>query len=275
MRAATYSAFKAMMSRWSLSSFWSAILKSAARLIHPINDNAAILKSALQVALRSALERCWPIRIQRPRLFWFSALLLIAGFIILLTPAKVAAALAFLGDHNDVFTAFAAVAIACFTLTLWRSTEKMWKVTSDGISLLERPQIVIRNPDIIPSSDDEQKVRIFVYNCGRMPARVIEVGAKFFDTDQLPTVPDRARADMLYPHMTVIPLAALDAGKAITVLGTFKCSRQAKTVWLWLKYSWIFCTYEQSFACELVQRADMQPQPRGGKAYNYDIKCGD
>jgi hypothetical protein len=275
MRAATYDAFKAMMSRWSLSRFWPAVVKTAAKLIHPINDNAAIMKRASQAALRSALERCWPISIQRPRLFWFSAVLLVAGFIILLTPAKLVAALAFLGDYNEVFTTLAAVAIACFTLTLWRSTEKMWTVTRDGISLLERPQIVIRNPDIIPSSDDEQKVRIFVYNCGRMPARVIEVGATFFDTDQLPPVPDRARAEMLYPHMTVIPLAAVDAGKAITVLGTFKSSRQAKTVWLWLKYSWIFCTYEQSFACELVQRADTQPQPRGGKAYNYDIKCGD
>jgi hypothetical protein len=108
-----------------------------------------------------------------------------------------------------------------------------------------------------------------------MPARVVEVGAKFFDTDHLPAVPDRASADILYPHMTVIPLAALDAGKAITVLGTFKSSRQAKTVWLWLKYSWIFCTYEQSFACELVQRADIPPQLRGGKAYNYDIGCDD
>jgi hypothetical protein len=258
MKATTYNAYKAMMSRW-------------------------------QAALQSALERFWPISIQRPRLFWFSALLLVAGLIILLTPAKVAAALVFLDDHNGAFTALTAVAIACFTVTLWRSTEKMWKVTSDGITrlerpqkitsdgiaLLERPQIVIRNPDIVPFSDDEQKVRIFVYNCGRMPARVIEFGAKFYDTDQLPTVPDRACAEILYPHMTVIPLAALDAGKAITVLGTFKSSRQAKTVWLWLKYSWIFCTYEQSFACELVQRGDTQPQIRGGKAYNYDIKCGD
>jgi hypothetical protein len=253
------------------------------------HESLAIMKKAWRAALQAALERFWPISIQRPRLFWFSALLLAAGLIILLIPAKVAAALVFLDDHKDAFTALTTVAIACFTLTLWWSTEKMWKVTSDrirgslpnpsppyeGIALLERPQIVIRNPDIIPFSDDEQKVRIFVYNCGRMPARVIEVGAKFFDTDQPPAVPDRACADILYPHMTVIPLAALDAGKAITVLGTFKCSRQAKTVWLWLKYSWIFCTYEQSFACELVQRGDMQPQLRGGKAYNYDIKCDD
>jgi hypothetical protein len=242
-----------------------------------------------QAALQSALERFWPIGIQRPRLFWLSALLLVAGLIILLTPAGVAAALVFLDDHSGAFTALTTVAIACFTLTLWWSTEKMWKVASDGIrgslpnssspcdgiTRLERPQIVIRNPDIIPFSDDEQKIRVFVYNCGRMPARVIEVGAKFFDTDQLPAVPDRASADILYPHMTVIPLAALDAGKAITVLGTFKSSRQAKTVWLWLKYSWIFCTYEQSFACELVQRADIPPQLRGGKAYNYDIECDD
>jgi hypothetical protein len=251
------------------------------------------------------LERFWPISIQRPRLFWFSVLLLVAGLIILLIPAKVATALVFLDDHNGAFNALTTVAIVFFTLTLWWSTEKKWKVanegvtndritsdritndritsdritsdrdTSDSIIRLERPQIVIRNPDIIPFSDDEQKVRIFVYNCGRMPARVIEFGAKFVDTDQLPTVPDRAGADILYPHMTVIPLAAVDAGKAITVLGTFKCSRQAKTVWLWLKYSWILCTYEQSFACELVQRGDIQPALRGGKAYNYDIKCDD
>jgi hypothetical protein len=244
-----------------------------------------------QAALRSGLERFPPISIQRPRLFWFSALLLVAGSMFLLTPAKVAAGLVFLDDHNGAFAALATAAMACFTLTLWWSTEKMWKATdkmwkaagahggpggaSDGIALLERPQIVIRNPDIIPFSDDEQKVRIFVYNCGRMPARVIEIGAMFFDTDQPPAVPDRAGAEVLYPHMIVIPLAALDAGKAITVLGTFKCSRQAKTVWVWLKYSWILCTYEQSFACELVQRGDKQPQLRGGKAYNYDIKCDD
>jgi hypothetical protein len=245
------------------------------------------MKSAWQAALQSALERFWPISIQRPRLFWFSAVLLVAGLTILLIPARVAAALVFLDDHNGAFTALTTIAVACFTLTLWWSTERMWKVISggialqerpqtiDGIALLERPQIIIRNPDIIPVSDDEQKVRFFVSNCGRMPARVIEAGAKFFDTDQLPTVPDRACADVLYPQMTVIPLAALDAGKAITVLGTFKCSRQAKTVWLWLKYSWIFSTYEQSFACELVQRGDMQPQLRGGKTYNYDIKCDD
>jgi hypothetical protein len=263
MRAITYKAFKARMSRW---------------------------QAALQSALQSTSERFWPISIQQPRLFWFSALLLLAGLILLLPPAKLAIALVFLDDHSGAFTALAAVAIACFTLTLWWSTEKMWKVIGDGITRdgtgsegttidaiarLERPQIVIRNPDIIPFSDDEQKVRIFVYNCGRMPARVIEAGAKFFDTDQLPTVPDRADAEILYPHMTVIPLAALDAGKAITVLGTFKSSRQAKTVWLWLKYSWIFCTYEQSFACELVQRGDVQPQMRGGETYNYDIKCSD
>jgi hypothetical protein len=275
MRVTTYDAFRAMMSRWSLSSFWSAVSKGTVSLIHSVNANLAIMKGALQIASRSASERLWPISVQRPRLFWLSALLLVAGLIILVTPANVAAAFTFLVDHNDAFIALTAVAIACFTLTLWWSTEKMWKVTSDGITLLERPQIVIRNPDIIPFSDDEQKIRIFVYNCGRMPARVIEVGAKFFDTDQLPAVADRADAEIVYPHMTVIPLAAVDAGKAITVLGTFKCSRQAKTVWLWLKYSWIFCTYEQSFACELVQRADTQPQPRGGKAYNYDIKCGD
>jgi hypothetical protein len=251
----------------------------------PADASLAIMKSARQATLRSVLERFWPISIQRPRLFWFSVLLLVAGLIILLIPAKVATALVFLDDHSGAFNALTTVAIVCFALTLWWSTEKKWKVandgvtsdrgTSDGIIRLERPQIVIRNPDIIPFSDDEQKVRIFVYNCGRMPARVIEFGAKFFDTDQLPTVPDRAGADILYPHMTVIPLAAVDAGKAITVLGTFKCSRQAKTCWLWLKYSWILCTYEQSFACELVQRGDIQPALRGGKAYNYDTKCDD
>jgi hypothetical protein len=263
------------------------------------------MKSARQAALQSASRRFWPISIQRPRLFWFSALLLVAGLIILLIPAKAADALVFLDNHNGAFTALTAVAIVCFTLTLWWSTEKNALSLSAGhalddparqgcpgecdgqahggrsgdlaavLALLERPQIVIHNPDIITVSVDEQKVRFFVSNCGRMPARVIEVAAKFFDTDELPAAPDRTYAEMLYPQMTVIPLAALDAGKAITVLGTFKCSRQAKTVWLWLKYSWIFCTYEQSFACELVQRGDMQPQLRGGKAYNYDIKCGE
>jgi hypothetical protein len=47
----------------------------------------------------------------------------------------------FVDDHNGGLVALATIAIAWFTFTLKRSSVKMWRVTNDAITRLERPQI--------------------------------------------------------------------------------------------------------------------------------------
>ena len=47
----------------------------------------------------------------------------------------------FVDDHSGALIAVATIAIAWFTFTLKRSSVKMWRVTNDAITLLERPKI--------------------------------------------------------------------------------------------------------------------------------------
>jgi len=65
----------------------------------------------------------WPISIQRPVLFGCGVALLVVGVACVLE--IVPAFLEFIEKYNGAFTALASIAIACFTLTLWLSSEKI------------------------------------------------------------------------------------------------------------------------------------------------------
>jgi hypothetical protein len=100
--------------------------------------------------------------IRRKRLFWFGALLLVMGFAFLILPpyktycngdssndyycaayGVTVAFGAFVDLHNGFFTALATVAVAAFTLTLWRSGEKTIRLTRMMAAIARRQMRIV------------------------------------------------------------------------------------------------------------------------------------
>jgi hypothetical protein len=103
----------------------------------------------LRLAQLAAYKKLfWPISIlpmslQHPLLLGCGMLLLIVG--VACTNYEVMAALLELIEkYNGAFTALASIAIACFTLTLWRSTDKLWRTSERALTELEAPVISIK-----------------------------------------------------------------------------------------------------------------------------------
>src|SRR5258707_5819822 len=82
------------------------------------------------------------ISIQRPVPFSCGVALLIVGVACVLE--TVASILEFIEKYNGAFTALASIAIACFTLTLWRSTDKLCGTSERALTELEAPLVSIK-----------------------------------------------------------------------------------------------------------------------------------
>lgn len=102
-----------------------------------------------------------------------------------------------------------------------------------------------------------------------MFAAVIEVGWAYCRQGQLPTMPNKSTAFTTNPSITVVPSANVNTDNPWIVVATFKCDYSMKTLWVWIRYRWIFGTYEHSFACEIATSTN-RPEQRGGVLYNYD-----
>jgi hypothetical protein len=179
----------------------------------------------------------------------------------------------FIDDHNGAVIAVATIAIAWFSFTLKRSSVKMWRLTNDVITLLERPQIGAYGTTFKNISRDGSSVNVYAINYGRMPGVVTEVGIKFFDTEILPAR-STAGATISTINVPVIPLGITSkTAESGANVDTFEFDASKKAVWIWIRYEWSLGTYEHSFACEVVY--GRQPKVIGGKEYNYDVKCKD
>jgi hypothetical protein len=85
----------------------------------------------------------------------------------------------------EVWTALATIAIAAFTLTLWLSSEKMWKISQDTLVVSNRPWVSILSPSVISQLTWEDKgarvtICITIRNVGKSPAFDIAVEAHQF-----------------------------------------------------------------------------------------------
>ena len=49
-------------------------------------------------------------------------------------------------EHNGIVTAIAGITIACFTYTLWRSTDKLWQETSRAVTAAKDEFIAENRP---------------------------------------------------------------------------------------------------------------------------------
>jgi hypothetical protein len=90
--------------------------------------------------------------------------------------------------HNGIVAAFAGLIVACFTYTLWRSTEKLWAASERQIDAvlasLDRPWLVIerlRHNQTTWARCQAPLVGQFVItNYGKAPAILISVKASYF-----------------------------------------------------------------------------------------------
>jgi hypothetical protein len=168
----------------------------------------------------------------------------------------------FVDDHNGALIAAATIVIAWFTFTLKRSSVKMWRVTTDAIILLERPQIGAYN-------------NIQKYIRGRIVSKRLrhQLRIKFFDTEILPA---RMTAGATISTIN-IPVSSLGiTGKTEEVaadVDTFEFDASKKAVCIWIRYEWSLGAYENSFACEVAY--GRRPKIIGGKEYNYHVRCQD
>jgi hypothetical protein len=179
----------------------------------------------------------------------------------------------FVDDHNGGLVALATIAIAWFTFTLKRSSVKMWRVTNDAITRLERPQIGAYNMTFKNISRDVSSVNVYAINYGRVPGVVTQVGIKFFDAEILPARTP-AGATISTINIPVIPLGITSkTDEAAANVDTFEFDAVKKAVWIWMRYEWSLGTYEHSLACEVAY--GRRPKVIGGKEYNYDVKCKD
>ena len=96
---------------------------------------------------------------------------------------------AFIDENNGTLTAIATIAIAGFTLTLWRATTEQARLTRDSLQLARdeftathRPRIRIRyieNPPV-NSIFNIPTAQIFAANIGPTDAIVVATGVAFF-----------------------------------------------------------------------------------------------
>lgn len=91
-----------------------------------------------------------------------------------------AAVTSFLDGHGGAIGAIAAVAVAAFTYTLWRSTDRLQVVTAESLKQLQRdylaanrPQLVLRQIGFEPD-ENSPRVRYTLGNVGNSTATVLE-----------------------------------------------------------------------------------------------------
>lgn len=107
--------------------------------------------------------------------------------------------------------AFATVAIAYFTLTLKRSTDKLWGITDQTLKSAERNleaterAYIFHGYDPLQHRGNQAKLVLKMVNVGRMPGRIVEVGWKFLAQTELP--PTREGRDWgweVIPHDFIV-----------------------------------------------------------------------
>jgi hypothetical protein len=142
----------------------------------------------------------------------------------------------FVDDHNGALIAAATIAIAWFTFTLKRSSVKMWRVTNNALTLLERPQIGAYNMTFQNISRDVSSVNVCAINYARVPGVATEVGIKFFDTEIVPAR-TTAGATISAINIPVIPLGITGkTDEAAADVDTFEFDAAKKAVWISLRY---------------------------------------
>jgi len=102
-----------------------------------------------------------------------------------------------LDDHSHAVTAFATIAIAFFTWTLWQSSEKMWDVTKIAaeaaqksaqvsertLKAVESPVLDVYLPDKIPLIAGKPKFSVHIKNIGKQIGLLKVTSAAYFVQD--------------------------------------------------------------------------------------------
>jgi hypothetical protein len=92
----------------------------------------------------------------------------------------------FIDAYHDTINALSALAVALFTFTLWRSTNKLWDAakrqfeqTADLFIAENRPWLDLSDP-AIEISDDMERVEFYIKaeNIGKTPAKLAEIRVK-------------------------------------------------------------------------------------------------
>lgn len=135
-------------------------------------------------------------------------------------------------NHENIL-AFGTIMIAVFTLTLWQSTERLWKQTKETVELARkefisthRPILRIRRISVLPLvSNNRVAGAIALANIGDTQARVVEAGLDIYVTGvrfdarpgpiaNFPPIPpgNEASIDVVGQVVTDIQIAAIEAG---------------------------------------------------------------
>jgi hypothetical protein len=90
----------------------------------------------------------------------------------------------------EVWTALATIAIACFTLTLWLSTNKLWKAGEKQLIATQRPWVYVERIEIagdLTFSDGEGSIplRVTLKNMGNSPGIRVSVNVKLVASNQI------------------------------------------------------------------------------------------
>jgi hypothetical protein len=87
-----------------------------------------------------------------------------------------------LDKHAGSLTALGTFAVAVFTLTLWRVTDRTLRLSRDEFNATHRPKIVIHSVKYVPKRDpsgdeakDEIGARVTFYNKGRSDAKITRI----------------------------------------------------------------------------------------------------
>ena len=102
---------------------------------------------------------------------------IIAGVI----KAQVTCSVSLVDRHAGFFAALATLAIACFTLTLWLATHKLWLASENTAKRQLRAYVFVVNAERISHHVPALGTRFEVKNTGQTPAYdvFISIGAKF------------------------------------------------------------------------------------------------
>lgn len=178
-------------------------------------------KTTWHAALRFARETAyktpfWPVSIQRPRLFWFSVVLLVLGVSLTVGLGD------FIHAYHEEVNALSTVAIAIFTAILGiftinlsnstRIAAEAAKLNADAVVRVELPFLALRRAFLICAGQavpigsplpPEFEATIAFTNWGRSNAEIIKGCIERSVTDKLPPTPDYKNVAPYAPGIAV------------------------------------------------------------------------